>query len=73
MIRPNGYPLFPHEVVIYKYGNDTHAMNDIDKWCERTFGHVWFDRADSWRSVNNGWQFKNYDDAVMLDLAWGNE
>jgi hypothetical protein len=38
----------------------------IDNWLVANMGQV----DGRWKSVNNGWYFKSYDDAIQLTLTW---
>lgn len=40
-------------------------LAEIDEWCFSAFG----EEGTIWRGVNNGWHFKSYEDAVMLEIV----
>lgn len=54
---------------------DMYYMCPIDVWCEKTFGQeAKFKNEDIsdtvWSKINEGWQFKNIEDAQLLMLTW---
>jgi hypothetical protein len=56
---------WPHEVFLNK--PILLEQLKIDAWCLNTFGEY----DVQWRGVNNAWQFRHLEDAVLFQLTWG--
>lgn len=72
IIEHEGYE-YPYEV---PWDGHNHKMIEIDEWCEVMFGleRMALEKYsvkvnDRWTTINNGWRFKEYDDAIMFVLA----
>lgn len=65
MISTSNGEIFHWEVDLG--GMDMVHLVEIDEWCRRTFGM----QGIRWIATNMTWQLRTYEDAFMLEMAWG--